>query len=161
MVQTERVWCDLERVTALRNNEDKCKRWELGRVDGIAVIRGELAITLGVVAPSLHQGAEQREVERVEARCRQARLTAQLPVDGRTRKVIIAAAPAAGLAWDRVCRPLRVKDRNSFDASVRVGICDRKWISAEPSLLLLMVGGHNVAIGYRLACRLEAVLSCM
>eukprot|EP00969_Alexandrium_andersonii_P041552 1821590-Alexandrium_andersonii.AAC.1 len=72
----------------------------------------------------------------------------QLPLQHAVRQNIVAGAAATGLAWDRLCRPLRKADRNAFDAAVRTGICGTKWISAEPSLLLLMAGGHNVAILY-------------
>eukprot|EP00969_Alexandrium_andersonii_P229871 10152216-Alexandrium_andersonii.AAC.1 len=39
MLEVERTWSDLERVTALRSNGEKCKRWELVQESGLVFIR--------------------------------------------------------------------------------------------------------------------------
>eukprot|EP00969_Alexandrium_andersonii_P315170 13923272-Alexandrium_andersonii.AAC.1 len=63
-------------------------------------------------------------------------MVSQIPIMLAQRRTIVSSAPTAALAWDRLCRPLRACDRESYDAATRVAVCRTRWISAEPSLLM-------------------------
>eukprot|EP00969_Alexandrium_andersonii_P268807 11880530-Alexandrium_andersonii.AAC.1 len=88
-------------------------------------------------------------------------MVSQIPIMLAQRRAVVSLAPTTALAWGRLRRPLRVCDRKSYAAAARVAVCRMRWISAEPSLLMVMAIGHGAVIVAKMAHRLDTIIRRM